>query len=229
MKLAELQEIYDLPFFELLTNARAVFVRHWENQSVQLCTLLSIKTGGCSEDCAYCAQSARYHTAVTREALMEPAAVLEIAERARANGSTRFCMGAAWKGVRDGEPKFAPGLGIVRGGSRLGMEGCVTLGQFTLAEAEKLKVAGVTAYNHNLDTSEDYYPNIVSTHTFQDRLDTIRAIQQAKIAVCCGGVIRTGEYPPPSPKLLQALDHAFTAPESVSTKILITLTARPVY
>src|SRR5260221_7430094 len=107
MKLAELQEIYDLPFFELLTNARAVFVRHWENQSVQLCTLLSIKTGGCSEDCAYCAQSARYHTAVTREALMEPAAVLEIAERARANGSTRFCMGAAWKGVRDGEPKFA--------------------------------------------------------------------------------------------------------------------------
>src|SRR5258708_2360564 len=129
MKLAQLQQIYELPFFELLTKARAIFVQHWENQSVQLCTLLSIKTGGCSEDCAYCAQSARYHTAVTREALMEPAAVLGIAERARANGSTRFCMGAAWKGVRDGEPKFAQVLEIVRGVSRLGMEVCVTLGQ----------------------------------------------------------------------------------------------------
>src|SRR5260221_13894171 len=115
MKLAELQQIYDLPFFELLTNARAVFVRHWENQSVQLCTLLSIKTGGCSEDCAYCAQSARYHTAVTREALIERAAVLEIAERAKANGSTRFGIGAAWKEVGDGETQFARMLENVRG------------------------------------------------------------------------------------------------------------------
>src|SRR5258708_22360530 len=126
MKLAELQQIYDLPFFELLTNARAVFVQHWENQSVQLCTLLSIKTGGCSEDCAYCAQSARYHTAVTREALMEPAAVLEIAERARANGSTRFCMGAAWEGVLDVEPRFAPVFEIMRRASRPGTDVCAS-------------------------------------------------------------------------------------------------------
>src|SRR5258707_15832658 len=116
MKLAELQQIYDLPFFELLTKARAVFVQHWENQSVQLCTLLSIKTGGCSEDCAYCAQSARYHTAVSREALMEPGAVLEIAERARANGSTRFCMGAALKSVRERRTKVDPDFEILRRG-----------------------------------------------------------------------------------------------------------------
>src|SRR6201981_1478657 len=177
MKFGELQALYHQPLFDLISQSRAVHLQHWHGEEVQRCSLLSIKTGGCSEDCAYCAQSARYHTGVTRGALMKPAAVIEIAERARANGSTRFCMGAAWKGVRDGEPKFAQVLEIVRGVSRLGMEVCVTLGQLTLPEAEKLKVAGVTAYNHNLDTSEDYYPNIVSTHTFQNRLDTIRAVQ----------------------------------------------------
>src|SRR5260221_11709397 len=129
-------------------------------------------------------------------------------------------MGAAWKGVRDGEPKFAQVLEIVRGVSRLGMEVCVTLGQLTLAEAEKLKVAGVTAYNHNLDTSEDYYPNIVSTHTFQDRLDTIRAVQQAKIAVCCGGVIGVGETPPDLPQVLNGFAQLSTRPGSGPLKIL---------
>jgi biotin synthase len=227
MNLTELQEIYDLPLFELLTKARAVFVQHWQDQSVQLCTLLSIKTGGCSEDCAYCAQSARYRTSVSREALMKPEAVLEIAERARSNGSTRFCMGAAWKGVRDGEAKFAQVLEIVRGVSRLGMEVCVTLGQLTLAEAEKLKAAGVTAYNHNLDTSEDYYPNIVSTHTFQDRLNTIRAVQQAKIAVCCGGIIGMGESSLDRLKMLQVLTDFDPAPESVPINCLIPMPGTP--
>src|ERR1700730_990827 len=227
MNLVQLQQIYDLPFFDLLSKARAVFVGHWENQSVQLCTLLSIKTGGCSEDCAYCAQSARYHTSVPREALMEPAAVLEVAERARANGSTRFCMGAAWKGVRDGEPKFAQVLEIVREVSQLGMEVCVTLGQLTVAEAEKLRAAGVTAYNHNLDTSEDYYPNIVSTHTFQDRLDTIRAVQRAKIAVCCGGIIGMGESPLDRLKMLQVLTDFDPAPESVPINCLIPMPGTP--
>jgi biotin synthase len=227
MNVAELQEIYDLPFFDLLTRARAVFVQHWENQSVQLCTLLSIKTGGCSEDCAYFAQSARDHTGVTRGTLMEPAAVIEIAERAKANGSSRFCMGAAWKGVRDGEPKFAQVLEIVRGVSRLGMEVCVTLGQLTLAEAEKLKAAGVTAYNHNLDTSEDYYPNIISTHTFADRLETIRAVQQAKIAVCCGGIIGMGESPLDRLKMLQVLTDFDPAPESVPINCLIPMPGTP--
>jgi biotin synthase len=227
MNLTELQQIYELPFFELLSRARAVFVQHWENQSVQLCTLLSIKTGGCSEDCAYCGQSARYHTGVNREALMEPAAVIEIAERAKANGSSRFCMGAAWKGVRDGEPKFAQVLEIVRGVSRLGMEVCVTLGQLTVAEAKKLKQAGVTAYNHNLDTSEDYYPNIISTHTFADRLETIRAVQQAKIAVCCGGIIGLGESPLDRLKMLQVLTDFVPAPESVPINCLIPMPGTP--
>jgi biotin synthase len=227
MNLAQLQEIYDRPFFELLTNARAVFVRHWPDQSVQLCTLLSIKTGGCSEDCAYCAQSAHYQTAVSREALMEPAAVLKIAERAKENGSTRFCMGAAWKGVRDGEPRFEQVLEIVREVSRLGMEVCVTLGQLTLAEAEKLKAAGVTAYNHNLDTSEEYYPNIVSTHTFQDRLNTIYAIQQAKIAVCCGGILGMGESPLDRLKMLQVLTDFDPAPESVPINCLMPMAGTP--
>jgi biotin synthase len=227
MNLVQLQQIHDLPFFDLLTKARSVFVQHWENQSVQLCTLLSIKTGGCSEDCAYCAQSARYHTSVPREALMEPAAVLKVAERARANGSTRFCMGAAWKGVRDGEPKFAQVLEIVREVSQLGMEVCVTLGQLTVTEAEKLRAAGVTAYNHNLDTSEDYYPNIVSTHTFQDRLDTIRAVQQAKIAVCCGGIIGMGESPLDRLKMLQVLTDFDPAPESVPINCLMPMPGTP--
>jgi len=158
---------------------------------------------------------------------MEPAAVLEVAERARANGSTRFCMGAAWKGVRDGEPKFAQVLEIVREVSQLGMEVCVTLGQLTLAEAEKLRAAGVTAYNHNLDTSEDYYPNIVSTHTFQDRLDTIRAVQQAKIAVCCGGIIGMGESPLDRLKMLQVLTDFDPAPESVPINCLIPMPGTP--
>ena len=227
MNLTELQQIYELPFFGLLSRARAMFVQHWENQSVQLCTLLSIKTGGCSEDCAYCGQSARYHTRVNREALMEPAAVIEIAERAKANGSSRFCMGAAWKGVRDGEPKFAQVLEIVRGVSRLGMEVCVTLGQLTVAEAKKLKEAGVTAYNHNLDTSEDYYPNIISTHTFADRLETIRAVQQAKIAVCCGGIIGMGESPLDRLKMLQVLTDFDPAPESVPINCLIPMPGTP--
>jgi biotin synthase len=227
MDLSTLQAIYDLPFFDLLTRGRETFVRHWQDQSVQLCTLLSIKTGGCSEDCAYCAQSARYQAGVSRQALMEPAAVMQIAERARANGSTRFCMGAAWKGVRDGEQKFAQVLEIVRSVSRLGMEVCVTLGELTLAEAKKLKRAGVTAYNHNLDTSEDYYPNIVSTHTFQDRLNTIRAVQQANMAVCCGGIIGMGESPLDRLKMLQVLTEFDPPPESVPINCLIPMPGTP--
>jgi biotin synthase len=227
MDLATLQDIYDLPFFDLLTRARATFVQHWQDQSVQLCTLLSIKTGGCSEDCAYCAQSARYQTGISRESLMEPAAVLEVAERAKANGSTRFCMGAAWKGVRDGEQKFNQVLEIVHGVSQLGMEVCVTLGELTLAEAKKLKLAGVTAYNHNLDTSEEYYPNIVSTHTFRDRLNTIRAVQQAKMAVCCGGIIGMGESPLDRLKMLQVLTEFDPPPESVPINCLIPMPGTP--
>src|SRR6478735_11018105 len=145
MQLSELQAIYDTPFFDLLSRARSVYLEHWTGNEVQLCTLLSIKTGGCSEDCGYCAQSARYHTGVKAEKLMSTEDIMQVARRAAENGSTRFCMGAAWKGVRDGDPRFEQVLESIREVGKLGMEVCVTLGQLSDVEARKLKEAGVTA------------------------------------------------------------------------------------
>ncbi len=227
MTLAELQQIYATPFFELIERARVTFVSHWNRDEVQLCTLLSIKTGGCSEDCAYCAQSARYHTGVRNEKLMDSKDVIAVARRARENGATRFCMGAAWKGVRDGDAKFAQVLEIVREVSKLGMEVCVTLGHLTLTEARKLKDAGVTAYNHNLDTSEEYYPEIVSTHSYLDRLDTIRAVQQSNMSVCCGGIIGMGETELDRLKMLEVLTNFDPTPESVPINCLIPMPGTP--
>src|SRR5688572_3157321 len=177
MTFSELSNHYHQPLFDLLQQARRVHEAHWPENEVQLCTLLSIKTGGCSEDCGYCAQSARYQTGVKAERLMSTDDILAVARRAKENGSTRFCMGAAWKGVREGDPRFEQVLESIREVSQLGMEVCVTLGQLGAGEARQLKDAGVTAYNHNLDTSPEHYPNIVTTHTFQDRLDTIRHVQ----------------------------------------------------
>jgi biotin synthase len=227
MILAELQRIYTTSFFDLLERARSTFSSRWNKSEVQLCTLLSIKTGGCSEDCGYCAQSARYQTGVQAERLMNPQDVLEVARRARENGSTRFCMGAAWKGVRDGEAKFAQVLEIVRAVSQLGMEVCVTLGQLSLSAAKKLKEAGVTAYNHNLDTSEEFYPQIVSTHSYADRLATIRAVQQANISVCCGGIIGMGETELDRLKMLEVLTNFDPSPESVPINCLMPMPGTP--
>ena len=227
MTLAELQRIYTIPFFDLLERARSTFSSRWNKSEVQLCTLLSIKTGGCSEDCGYCAQSARYQTGVRAERLMDPKDVLQVARRARENGSTRFCMGAAWKGVRDGEARFEQVLEMVRAVSQLGMEVCVTLGQLSLSAAKKLKEAGVTAYNHNLDTSEEFYPQIVSTHTYTDRLETIRAVQQANISVCCGGIIGMGETELDRLKMLEVLTNLDPAPESVPINCLMPMPGTP--
>jgi biotin synthase len=227
MTLADLQRIYTTPFFDLIERARSTFSSHWNKSEVQLCTLLSIKTGGCSEDCAYCAQSARYHTGVRAERLMNAAEVLNVASRARENGSTRFCMGAAWKGVRDGDAKFEQVLEIVRAVSRLGMEVCVTLGQLSLSEAKKLKQAGVTAYNHNIDTSEEYYSEIVSTHSYSERLDTIRAVQQANMAVCCGGIVGMGETELDRMKMLEVLTNFDPPPESVPINCLMPTPGTP--
>ena len=227
MNLAQLQRIYATPFFDLIERGRATFLSHWKKDEVQLCTLLSIKTGGCSEDCAYCAQSARYRTGVRAEHLLKAEDVLEIARRARENGSTRFCMGAAWKGVRDGDAKFEQVLEIVRAVSQLRMEVCVTLGQLGLSEARKLKEAGVTAYNHNIDTSEEYYPQIVSTHRYSDRLDTIRAVQQADISVCCGGIVRMGETEFDRLKMLEVLTNFDPPPESVPINCLVPMPGTP--
>ncbi len=227
MTLPQLRSIYDQPFFDLIQRSRDVFLEHWQHDAVQLCTLLSIKTGGCSEDCGYCAQSARYHTGVERGRLMETDDVLAVARRARENGSTRFCMGAAWKGVRDGDPRFEQVLGTIREVSQLGMEVCVTLGQLTAAEAHKLKDAGVTAYNHNIDTSPEFYPEIVSTHTFQDRLDTIAAVQESGMSVCCGGIIGLGESVTDRLRMLEVLTGLDPAPESVPINCLMSMPGTP--
>lgn len=227
MKYADLHRIYHQPFFDLLKQARAVHEEHWTGNEVQLCTLLSIKTGGCSEDCGYCAQSARYTTGVQAEKLMDKAQVMERARAARASGSTRFCMGAAWKGVRVGTQKFDQVVDIVRDVATLGMEVCVTLGQLGAEEAAILKEAGVTAYNHNIDTSPEHYPNIVSTHTFDDRLSTIRHAQDAGMSVCCGGILGLGETIEDRLKMLEVLSNFNPHPESVPINALMPMKGTP--
>lgn len=227
MQFAELKELHSLPFFDLLKKARAVHEANWPENEVQLCTLLSIKTGGCSEDCSYCAQSARYTTEVKAERLMEKCDIMKRAEAARENGSTRFCMGAAWKGVRDGTKRFDEVLDIVRSVSELGMEVCTTLGELGEVEAQKLKEAGVTAYNHNIDTSPENYENIVSTHTFQDRLNTVRHVQNAGMSVCCGGILGLGETADDRLKMLEVISEFNPQPESVPINSLVPIPGTP--
>jgi biotin synthase len=227
MKHAEIKRIYQLPFFELLKQARAVHEEYWTKPEVQLCTLLSIKTGGCSEDCGYCSQSARYNTGVAAEKLMSTEDVMERARAARANGSTRFCMGAAWKGVTVGTQKFDQVVDIVKNVATLGMEVCVTLGQLGAEEAKILKEAGVTAYNHNVDTSPDHYKNIVSTHTFQDRLNTIQHAQKAGMSVCSGGILGLGETIEDRLKMLEVLSELNPQPESVPINALMPIKGTP--
>lgn len=227
MTFEKLQELYHTPFFDLLSRAQGVYRENWPKNEVQLCTLLSIKTGNCSEDCSYCAQSARHHTGIETGRLMGTEAVMEKARAARANGSTRFCMGAAWKGVKDGQQKFDQVLDIVREVSQLGMEVCVTLGELGPVEARKLKEAGVTAYNHNIDTSPDYYKEIVSSHTFDDRLRTISAVQESKMALCCGGILGLGETVEDRLKMLEVLTSFSPYPESVPINCLQAIPGTP--
>ncbi len=226
-KLETLEAIYRRPLFDLLADSRRVHADHWRDNEMQLCTLLSVKTGGCSEDCGYCAQSARYNTDVKAGKLMTTDEVLPIAKQAAASGATRFCMGAAWKGVRDGDAKFDQVLDTVREVSKLGMEVCVTLGQLGDAEAQKLREAGVTAYNHNIDTSPEHYASIVSTHTFQDRLNTIGAVQRAGMAVCCGGILGLGETETDRLRMLEVLCSFDPPPESVPINCLMPMAGTP--
>src|SRR5438067_3466398 len=227
MNLEELHSLYHQPLFDLISQSRAVHLEHWTGEAVQRCSLLSIKTGGCSEDCAYCAQSSHYSTGIEREELLSVEAITVAAKRARAQGATRFCMGAAWRGVRDGSEKFERVLEIVRDVSQLGMEVCVTLGEIGPAEARKLKAAGVTAYNHNIDTSPEFYPQIVSTHTFQNRLDTIAAVQQSGMSVCCGGIIGMGESENDRLRMLEVLSNFDPPPESVPINCLMAMPGTP--
>ena len=227
MHFSQLHELYHLPFFELLKQGRAAHEANWPGNEVQLCTLLSIKTGGCSEDCSYCAQSARYDSGVDSERLMPKCDIIERAQAAKANGSTRFCMGAAWKGVRQGTKRFADVIEIIEEVGQLGMEVCVTLGELGPGEAKRLREAGVTAYNHNIDTSPEHYPNIVSTHTYQDRLDTIRNVQDAGMSVCSGGIVGLGETVEDRLRMLEVLSEFNPQPESVPINSLMPMPGTP--
>jgi biotin synthase len=227
MNFDELSNLYHQPLFDLISQSREVHLQHWRGEQVQRCSLLSIKTGGCSEDCAYCAQSAHYTTGLEREDLLPVDDILTAARRARAQGATRFCMGAAWRGVRDGTPKFEQVLETVREVSQLGMEVCVTLGQIGAVEARKLKAAGVTAYNHNIDTSPEFYPEIVTTHTFTDRLNTIAAVQESGMSVCCGGIIGMGESIDDRLRMLEVLSNFDPPPESVPINCLMAMPGTP--
>ncbi|KYG02791.1 biotin synthase, partial [Sorangium cellulosum] len=212
--------LHDLPLFELIDRARSVHRAFHGEHEVQLCTLLSVKTGGCPEDCAYCPQSSHYETEVGPERMLDVGAVLAAAERARAGGSTRFCMGAAWREVKEG-PAFERVLDMVRGVKALGLEACCTLGMLTDDQARRLKEAGLDAYNHNLDTSRKAYKSIISTRTYDERLVTLRNVRRAGITVCSGGIIGMGESIADRCEMLVELARLDPHPESVPINALV--------
>jgi biotin synthase len=218
--------LYDRPLFALLDEARAVHRQHHPDHKVQLCTLLSVKTGGCPEDCAYCPQSSHYATEVGPEKMLDVDEVMAAARRARDGGSTRFCMGAAWREVKDG-PAFERVLSMVRGVKELGLEACVTLGMLTESQAERLKEAGLDAYNHNLDTSREHYRSIITTRTYDDRLATLRHVRAAGITVCSGGIIGIGESVDDRCEMLRTLANLDPQPESVPINTLVRVAGTP--
>lgn len=222
----EINEIYHLPFMELVYQAATIHRQHHDPQEVQVCTLLSIKTGGCPEDCAYCPQAARYHTHVKAHKLLDVSEVMQKATRAQQAGSTRFCMGAAWREVRDNRD-FDKVLEMVKGVNALGMEVCCTLGMLSDEQAQKLKAAGLYAYNHNLDTSEEHYEDIISTRTYQDRLNTLENVRNNKLSVCSGGIIGLGETVEDRIGMLHTLANLPEQPESVPVNALVPVPGTP--
>ena len=219
------EALFELPFNDLLYRAQSVHRRHFDPNAVQVSTLLSIKTGGCPEDCGYCSQSAHHKTGVTREALMSRERVIDAAERAKRAGATRFCMGAAWRGPNSKD--LADVIELVKAVRALGLETCVTLGMLRPGQAEQLKEAGLDYYNHNLDTAPDFYDAIVTTHTYQDRLDTLESVRQAGIKVCCGGIVGMGESRPQRAALIAQLAALEPAPESVPINMLVPIAGTP--
>lgn len=219
-------EIYDMPFLDLVMRAATVHREHHDHHEMQLCTLLSIKTGGCQEDCKYCSQSIHNQTQLEKETLLKTDEVLEQARKAKESGSTRFCMGAAWRDVKDGRG-FDRVVEMVRGVKDLGLEACCTLGMLNYDQALKLKEAGLTAYNHNLDTSEEYYDKVITTRTYQDRLDTIENVSKAGLSLCCGGILGMGETKEDRIALLQRLANLNPQPESVPINMLVPVEGTP--
>ena len=224
--LDEFRAVYGLPLPELILRAADVHKLHRNYADIQRCELLSIKTGGCPEDCKYCSQSAHYDSPVDRQPLLTVEEVRERAEAAKERGASRFCMGAAWRSPKDG-PEFDRVLDMVKVVRHLGMEACVTLGMLSDSQAERLKEAGLTAYNHHLDTSRRHYPEVITTRTYDDRLNTLRAVSKAGISVCSGGILGMGETEDDRLMMLCELAQLETPPESVPINCLMPQAGTP--
>lgn len=224
-KVAEIVALFELPFADLVHRAQTVHRAHFDPNAVQISTLLSIKTGGCPEDCGYCPQSARYHTAVQDEPLMALEEVVAAAKAAKAQGASRFCMGAAWRGPKQRD--LEPVLKMIAEVKALGLETCATLGMLKEGQAEQLKEAGLDYYNHNLDTAPEFYGEVITTRTYQDRLDTLERVRHAGIHVCCGGIIGMGESRLQRAGLLAQLANMEPPPESVPINLLTQVEGTP--
>lgn len=224
-RIDEAEALFALPFADLLYRAQTVHRKHFDPNEIQVSSLLSIKTGACSEDCGYCPQSARHETGLPREDLMEVEAVLDAARQARDQGASRFCMGAAWRSPKDRDMDKV--CAMVEGVRALGMETCATLGMLTDGQAQRLKEAGLDYYNHNLDTSEEYYSQVISTRTYQDRLDTLERVREVGINVCCGGIVGMGESDRDRAGLLVQLANLPQHPESVPINLLVQVEGTP--
>jgi biotin synthase len=220
-------ELFELPFNDLLWRAQQVHRQHFDAQDVELATLLSIKTGGCPEDCGYCPQAARYDTGVQAQKLLELETVLAAARAAKAEGASRFCMGAAWRGPKDRD--LAHVEAMVRGVKELGLEACATLGMLEDGQAERLKDAGLDYYNHNLDTAPEFYSNIISTRDYDNRLDTLEKVRKAGIKVCCGGIVGMGESRRQRAGLIAQVANMDPYPESVPINNLVQVEGTPLY
>ncbi|WP_338794115.1 biotin synthase BioB [Bernardetia sp. MNP-M8] len=223
---AEIAEIYNTPVLELIYKGASVHRKFHETSEVQVCTLLSVKTGGCPEDCAYCPQAARYHTDVEASRMLKNQEIVEKAKEAKESGSTRFCMGAAWREVRNGR-EFDRVVDAVKEINGMGLEVCCTLGMLTEEQAQKLKEAGLYAYNHNLDTSEEYYDKIISTRDYSNRLDTLENVRKSGISVCSGGIIGMGEAEEDRIGMLHTLATLPEHPESVPVNALVPVEGTP--
>ena len=221
----EILALYDLPLMDLIWKAQTVHRKHFDANAIQRSTLLSVKTGGCSEDCGYCSQSARYQTETERERLMPVDEVVAAAQAAKAKGASRFCMGAAWRGPKDGDLDHV--LEMVRGVKALGMQTCVTLGMLKDGQASKLKEAGLDYYNHNLDTDKEFYGQVIKSHTHDDRIDTLGQVRDAGINVCSGGIIGMGESRKNRAALIVQLANLPKAPESVPINNLVPIPGTP--
>ena len=224
-RVAEVEALFALPFNDLMFRAQSVHRAHFDPNTVQLSTLLSIKTGGCSEDCGYCPQAARYDTGVESQGLLEIDAVLEAARAAKAAGATRFCMGAAWRGPKQRD--LDPVLDMVREVKALGLETCATLGMLKDGQAEQLRDAGLDYYNHNLDTAPEFYGEVITTRAYQDRLDTLERVRGADLHVCCGGIVGMGESRTQRAGLIAQLANLDPQPESVPINMLVQVEGTP--